>query len=392
MSTLAALALFTEPSSSYFVSISDKSYPFINEVNSGLTLAWSYGNYAQLTRSSVALRVNERGVNFIHTGNIRDVTNSRHWEMRDCYDSTTSLCALSSGSRFFPFDKVRIASNRTLVSPEIKAVAMEGCKNTRDSRRWISDQVSVYDVSLCDVVDSRLDVLYLNMDNKVLMRRNSTALWVYVLVSLVSVYLVSNIAQNVSMLLAWQETGKLQESFHRSYWFWALEVGSIGTALLAVTWPCLFEMVLVTDLEFLYCVYCLVYLLLHSVYYFYRLKHEQDNSSMLSFNLITGTLLLLTQGVYHTVANPYAGILLIMLCLRTFYKLYHLPHSEQGLSLRAYSFHAYSFHAYIVLDLLLLVATYYIGLRQTFLYRFSADVSFVMILLFSWVVSSFISK
>lgn len=372
---------FTEPSDAFFVSISDKSYPFINEVSSGLTLAWSYGNYAQLTRSSVALRVNERGVNFIHTGNIRGVMNSKHWGVHDCYDSTTSLCVLKDGSRVFPFDHVNIAADRSLVSSEMSGIALEGCQNTRNSKRRISDQIYTYDISLCDVVDSRLDVLYLNMDNKVLFRRNTTSIWIYVLVSIVSVYLVSHIAQNVSTLL--NQGSEVIDTRH-GWMFW-VEAGTILASLIAILIPCLFEMVLVTDLEFAYCIFTICYVFLHSCYYTYKVLFMDDRSTMLTFNLITGTLLLLTQGVYHTIANPYSGILLLMLSLRCFYKL--LETSEgKGTTFRA--LHTF----FLLLDATLLILTHYIGLRPTFLFRFSADVSFVIMLLFSWVVCEFIVK
>jgi len=373
---------FTDLTDAFFVSISDKSYPFINEVSSGLTLAWSYGNYAQLTRSSVALRVNERGVNFIHVGNIRDVMGSKHWDVHDCYDSTTSLCALKDGSRVFPFDRVNIAANRLLVSPEMSDIALEGCQHTRSSKRRISDQIYTYDISLCDVVDSRLDVLYLNMDNKVLFRRNTTSIWIYVLVSIVSVYLVSHIAQNVSTLL--NHDSEVQTAIRPGWVFW-VEAGAILAALIAILIPCLFEMVLVTDQEFFYCIFTISYVFLHSLYYAYKVFFMDDRSAMLTFNLITGTLLLLTQGVYHTIANPYSGILLLMLSLRCFYKL--LETSEgKGTTFRA--LHTF----FLLLDATLLILTHYLGLRPTFLFRFSADVSFVIMLLFSWVVCEFIVK
>lgn len=404
VTTLSITLACTSGADGFFVSISDKAYPFINEVSSGLTLAWSYGSYAQLTRSSIALRVNERGVNFIHTGSVRDLATSSSWTAHDCYDSTTSLCVLRDGSRVFPFDRVSIAANRSRVSPDIAEVALEGCRSTRESRRRISDLIYTYDISLCDVVDSRLDVLYLSLENRVLLRRNATPLWVYVLVSLVSVYLVSSIAQNVSALLSTEKntektTEKTEEHtdhgatqgfkqgfMHHFTWTALLELGGIGTALLAILIPCFSEMVLVTHQELAYCVFAVVYVGLHSLYFLYRATHATSGAStMLSFNLITGTLLLLTQGVYHTIANPYSGILLLMLSLRCFYKLLE-DVTHQTRTFRA-------LHTlYLVLDACLLVLTHYLGLRPTFLFRFSADVSFVIMLLFSWVVCGFIVK
>jgi hypothetical protein len=399
VTTLSITLACTSGADGFFVSISDKAYPFINDVSSGLTLAWSYGSYAQLTRSSIALRVNERGVNFIHTGSVRDLAGSSDWTSHDCYDSTTSLCVLKDGSRVFPFDRVSIAANRSRVSPEIAEVALEGCRSTRESRRRISDLIYTYDISLCDVVDSRLDVLYLSLENRVLLRRNATPLWVYVLVSLVSVYLVSSIAQNVSALLSTEKTeentdhGVMHGFMHHFTWTALLELGGIGTALLAILIPCFSEMVLVTHQELAYCVFAVVYVGLHSLYFLYRATRAthatygatSGASTMLSFNLITGTLLLLTQGVYHTIANPYSGILLLMLSLRCFYKLLE-DVDHQTRTFRA-------LHTlYLVLDACLLVLSHYLGLRPTFLFRFSADVSFVIMLLFSWVVCGFIVK
>lgn len=386
MNILVVLLLTIKPIDAYFVSISDKAYPFITDVDSGLPLAWSYGSYAQLTRSSVALRVNERGVNFIHSGKIRDVLSSSQWDVYDCYDSTTSLCVLKDGSRVFPFDKVWIASNRSAIDSEIKSVALKGCQTTRNANRMINDRLQLYDISLCDVVDSRLDVLYLNMQNKLLMRRNNTYLWIYVLVSIVSVYLVSNIAQNVSLILPGHNAKKIDEYMHKSVYFWISEIAIIFTALVTILYPCIWDMALVTDIEFGYCVFGLFYLLLHTCYYFHRVLKGQEKENLLSFNLITGTLLLLTQGVYNTIANPYSGVLLIMLSLRCFYKLFKYYKDEDN----GYDTESILHAIFMVLDIVLLVLTYYIGLRPTFLYRFSSDVSFVLIILFSWVVCSFI--
>ncbi|EKX34916.1 hypothetical protein GUITHDRAFT_118960 [Guillardia theta CCMP2712] len=238
---------------------------------------------------------------------------------------------------------------------------------------------SRYDVSLCDVVDGGLDVFW---DGGTLYhRRMLKPVWLYVAISAVSVYLVSVIAQNITALLLGEPAsgGTASEG---GRWAWAVraaEVTVVGGVLGCSVLPLLVNDSLLLWDELAYAWFMLAYVALHAAFMAYKVRFDRDNRArhFLTFNLITGILLLLTLSIYNTLANPYVGILLVMLAMRCFYKVLDVSLAERGACLDLEA-------AVMVFDAAGMLLTHYVGFRRSFMFGFDGDTSFVIVCLFSW--------
>jgi len=384
---MSLLCLLWSPGAlGYFVSISDQTQPLMKTPDGYFLINWAHGDLLQMMRSSQGVRINERGIQFVRFGSLRTVG----WESIPCDPDPTSLCRTPGGSRFFPLDHVYVSANVSSVQGDMRGIASTGCTGAR-SGRTILEPSTVYDVSLCDVVDSRMDVYW---DGEVVrFRRMTTSIWLYVAISIVTVYLVSCIAQNLtSLLVGIQNKGVLQESA----WVWVVrlvEVTVVGTVLLLSTLPMLWNDSLLLVDELAYLALMLAYVLVHFAVMCYKIRFDSENRKrhFLTFNLITGVLLLLTLAIYKTMANPYVGILLVMLSMRCFYKLLDMHLMDWGKMKLGY-IGLYLETLLMMLDVFAMLFTHYVGFRRGFMFGFDGDVSFVVVCLFSWFVSRFVIK
>eukprot|EP00960_Hanusia_phi_P064516 765814-Hanusia_phi.AAC.7 len=155
---------------------------------------WVRGDLHQIVRSSTGVRLNERGVQVIRSPSTVTV----EWKTLPCLPDPSSLCTTEDGGRFFPIDSVNVSGNASAVAGGMRSIAEVGCSSTAAKRTLVFPS-SRYDVSVCDVVDGRLDVFW---DGETLhYRRLRTPTWLYMLVGAACVYLVSCVAQNLTALL-----------------------------------------------------------------------------------------------------------------------------------------------------------------------------------------------
>lgn len=376
----------TPPASGYFVSISDQTPPWMKTPDGYFLINWVRGDILQILRASHGVRINERGVQFVRFGRVRRVG----WESVPCLPDPTSLCRTEGGSRFFPLDHAGVAGNVSQVEVAVRGIAETGCSGER-SGRLLREPSGTYDVSLCDVVDSGLDVFW--DGGRMFYRRMVTNLWLYVAMSIVSVYLVSVIAQNLTALLV---DAKAEPESQEGRWVWVTrtaEVSVVGAVLGLAVVPLMVGDTLLLEEEMAYVWFMVGYVVVHFAFMTCKVKFDRENRRrhFLTFNLITGVLLLLTMAIYKTMANPYVGILLVMLAMRSFYKLLDVFLTDwrrSGLGLLG----LYLEVAVMVMDIVAVLFTHYVGFRRTFMFGFDGDTSFVMVCLFSWFISRFVIK
>lgn len=369
----------------YFVSISDQTQPLLKTPDGHSLMNWAHGDLLQMMRSSRGVRINERGVQFVRFGTVRGIA----WEGIPCLPDPTSLCRTPEGSRFFPLDHAYVSANVSQVQGGMRGIASVGCTGER-SGRTIREPSTVYDVSLCDIVDSRLDVYW--DGDMVRHRRMSMSVWLYVAISIVTVYLVSCIAQNLTSLLVGVQAAAETESL----WVWLVrlvEVAVVSTVLGLSTLPMLWNDSLLLVDELSYLAFMLLYVSVHFAVMCYKVWFDRENRRrhFLTFNLITGVLLLLTLAIYKTMANPYVGILLVMLTMRCFYKLLDMHLMDWDMVRLGY-IGLYLESLLMLLDVFAMLFTHYVGFRRGFMFGFDGDVSFVIVCLFSWFVSRFVIK
>ena len=330
----------------YYINLDQSSVPFLR-TSAGAQMDWSSGEIAVLTDTSVATRISSRGVHFFQH-NVKPVGRAI-----PCKRSPIALCETSNDSYVFP-DKYL---------PRY-AIGNTHCRD-QSSNRLIITNSSIYDISVCDLTQGYLDVIYwkgkLHYDYNLYLPE-----WAYVIVAACVLYLVVSLGQNIARIMGDKD---------------------------AVTMPiftevvCLFLVLLLLLLHDPFRVFVAVHdqdLLWFLVGYilFYLIRHATDlylqDAYVYTFNVILATLMLVTGRLYCSFENPYATIYLILITTRWFHKL----HSESSVVVK------FS----ILLDSILISLHYKYSYVPSFWDENFAKVYVIAILLASYVVGFYTSS
>ena len=369
-----------------FYSIKDSSFPFIVLENDVNPLSWDHGLLFLHKVGSQFLRVTERGLQVV-TGGGGLKSMSDKWHAAICNPSREGMCQEVDSGRmlYFPDKIVNLPDDFNFLTPNAylqhieKGVNGSACSNPH-SNRQISIGDDRYEVSLCDIFDSSLDVVLDASNNMVYWRQNETVFWFYLLLALCAIYLVSCISQNIVSVFEggqnWHnasEKEKVQhEKEHRtthygdymvkneesSAWTHRVQYFVISISLLCM----LVEQYLTDnwcfvlsrhDWELLIHAYIYVSVLLLANMLDRGINHEHNIS------IITVTLIIFAMRIHFTFDNPYALILSTMYCIRSFFKLLnyfmHVKISESAMQ-----------GVLIFLDNLLLISIFENGLTTTY--------------------------
>ena len=188
-----------------------EAFSFLRSVDSpDEIIRWDSGNSIQLLSSCKLVRITRRGIRCISSKDhlIRGwqkmfstslgplVNNSFVSEI--CLPRNDALCVMMSGKRFFPTNLVRVADS-----------SVRKCQNGQD-RTLVGDlqkdlanfgrvtNATLDDISLCDILDTNLDVIYDPVHNEVFTLQLSNALWLYATISILILVVVVLTAEAIS--------------------------------------------------------------------------------------------------------------------------------------------------------------------------------------------------
>lgn len=282
------LTLIFQNCESYYISIDQKSAPFLKTYD-GVRVDWSMGAVAALTDTSSSLRISSRGLHFYNHG----VT--PHGQGVECIRSPTALCVLSSGSVVFPeITKPRYAFGKSHCGTESR-------------ERIVTDNETIYDLSVCDLIEGQLDVIYwqdkLHFDFNLFLPE-----WAYILTSAAVLYLVISLGQNIARVM-----GDIEAVTNPMI----TELVSLGLTVLLLSLhdP---HRIFVADHDRFVLWLVVAYLGLYLARHAFDLVMERY---VYTFNVITVTLIFVTARLYCSFETPYTTIFLILLCTRFFHKL-----------------------------------------------------------------------
>ena len=345
-----------------FYSIKDSSFPFIVLENDVNPLSWDHGLLFLHKVGSQFLRVTERGLQVV-TGGGGLKSMSEKWHAAICKPSREGMCQeIDSGHMlYFPDKVVNLPDDFNLLTPNAylqhieKGVNGSACSNPH-SNRQISIGDDRYEVSLCDIFDSSLDVVLDASNHMVYWRQNETVFWFYLLLALCAIYLVSCISQNIVSVFESKEVEK--ENNPTSTWthrvqYFVISISLFGMLLeqyLTDNWCFILSR---HDWELLIHAYIYVSALLLANILDRSINHEHNIS------IITVTLIIFAMRIHFTFDNPYALILTTMYCIRSFFKLLnYFMHVKISSSIM---------HGVLIfLDNLLLISIFENGLTTTY--------------------------
>ena len=182
-----------------FMSIKTDSYPFLLFGESKTVMPWSHGTIFSLRLQSTYMRITRRGLQYSTSGLIPTMSGAL-WKSAPCAPSLDGLCSLpaAAGSMlWFPSTQVDIPDDFKLIprNEYLDRFANGSACTSSSTQRSLLMRDTRYEVSLCYLLDSNLDIVY--MRETIYWREDTTSFAVYVLVSCLSVYLVSCMSENI---------------------------------------------------------------------------------------------------------------------------------------------------------------------------------------------------
>ena len=195
---LVLLFLLTHCSASTIPIVdSSDAFPFIRSVdNPSRPLRWDSGTMVQLLSSCKLIRVTRRGIRCIAAsdqllpGWEQKFTFRSNTDSGLCTSQQNALCATVDGRRFFPTDRVYVGelSVGKCLNGQRRLLVPEGV---------YPDEV-LDDVSLCDVLDTNLDVVYDPINNRIFAIQLGDSIWLYATLSFLVLVVVVLTAETVS--------------------------------------------------------------------------------------------------------------------------------------------------------------------------------------------------
>ena len=380
-----------------YMSIRDDSHPFLVFVNNAYPFSWNTGFMYSILLESSFIRINSRGIQYSQTPLV--ALDEDKWKKAACAPTEDALCAFVKDSTkmlLFPTTNVDIPDKFGDLNPsthyflkDFSGTDYSPC-TYKNSNRDIKVGDNRYEVSLCDVLDANLDfVLDLETDT-VYWRQDKTPTLLYIIYSILAIYLISLMTNNIINILTKYKHDKVtnqspdaQENSRtgldasnktliksikdNSYVIFLLST-LLFLGIMAVN-ESHKSKTLVTqqdrDTVMILFVYVSVQFLYHYYLYFFRMcqvhiaskneTNEEDyeetrklipktNSTLTdiqydqtsrderdtSFSLLVAFILLLIMLVYKTFDTPYLTLMTTLFLMRSWLKLFLFRHETQS--------------------------------------------------------------
>ena len=193
VTVLLGLLLISEtPQHCYCVRVSIvddvTAYPFLRNIETPtVIMRWDSGGSINLLNGCKLIRITRRGVRCVEAS----AQLIPGWEtsfnvLASCVALNTALCVTEQGNRFFPADKVFVSE-----SSVSKCVHGQGRSLVPDIQMDNNaTNTTGDDISLCDVLDSNLDIVYDPVNNRIHTKQLSDASGLYGLISVLILVIV----------------------------------------------------------------------------------------------------------------------------------------------------------------------------------------------------------
>lgn len=379
-----------------FETLKDNSYPYLVFGDREKHLPWMHGKLERMRLGSTYLRFSHRGFIESRTA-IHSLPSTSDWVYSSCLPFATALCQETDFARqlWFPSTVVDVPDNwQQLPHTAMTRLVNEtnACSN-EITKRTINIDDNRYEISLCDLIDSNLDIIYAHANGvpSVIWRQDPTSFYEYLVLALVAIYLVTSVSQNIADMftsahdiisqdedtLKNDNTDKKQEE-NKTKQFKMLDTTSpiyivqnclALSILLYSFFSCVIlrRDVLISLPDNALFVHLLVYSFVTIICHMngwpsnFLIRADDSGAPVLkkagfpghNISLLTVSLLLLSVKIHHSFDNPYILFLCILFGWRTFVKLFMCEHKYPDQVLCAF------------LDLLLLFSILANGVSQT---------------------------
>ena len=199
------------------MSIRDDSHPYLVFVNNEDPFSWNTGFMYSIILESNFIRINSRGIQHSQTPLMS--LGGDQWKNAECNPTPDALCSLVKDTTkmlLFPTTDVDIPDKFSDLSPsnhyflkDFEETEYSPC-TYKYSNRAIKVGDDRYEVSLCDILDSNLDFIWDLNKNIVYWRQNTTSTLLYFIYSILAIYLISLMTNNIINILTKYRGGEDQ--------------------------------------------------------------------------------------------------------------------------------------------------------------------------------------
>ena len=299
-----------------YTAIQTESMPHIILGDHRSALPWHYGPMFTSRLATGYTRLSNMGLVFGNLdGSTRLERKLRTWNSEHCVASREALCEHREGGvsamLFFPQGVVDIPEDFSQVyQNSFTSAYPNGSSCTSpDSGRVIQPEDRRYEVSLCDLVDQSMDFVYEHARARVYWRKDTTSTATFLFVCVLSVYIVSCLAQNVKNTL----NNKRIESEMTQHMLLVLMFLFITFELFASD----LSTSILTDSDwYLFCV-LYIYAFLEAALQWCCVFTPRHRSFI---SPLTVCLLLLVSRIHYTFDTPYTELLTVVFGTRNWYK------------------------------------------------------------------------
>lgn len=307
-----------------FMTINTEAFPFLVFGDASAKMPWHHGTIYSLRLRSTYLRFTERGMQY-STSRSPPLMRDSLWQHDACMPCPDGLCAFGApqGSMvWFPTTAVDIPDDFSIIPGNryLDGFGNASACSSAKTGRAVSMFDQRYEVSLCDLLDSSLDVVFDR--GTVYWRQDTTGTWVYMTISVLSIYLVSCVSDNIVAMMH----GRLQNNQRQQIYIVYCTLVLIAYLLFGQATYGLLLTVEDRDLT----AHLFVYVVAQTA-----AQHTDANDDMHGsrISLLTACIALLTLRVHYSFDNPYMLVLCVLFGVRSYYKFVCVlvkPHGSPG--------------------------------------------------------------
>lgn len=322
-----------------FIGIRDNSHPHLVFDPNTVPVAWNTGHLHEISLASQFMRITTRGMHYAafhnpHPWSLKDAQPHHPWHAQRCRAVPGALCEESAGNvsmQYFPTGVVDLPDDMlaqfsgSQQSSYVTFVMAHNATCTHaQSGRVIKPYDNRYEISLCDLLDNNLDIVWDTQAQRVFWRLDETSMFMYIVISVLGIYLVSCLAENIRSILSQDRDAQVKT---RLSWVY-------NTMLLCTLVFIVYDHLSGSTADFMLFQYerdthllLILFVYVSAVGYFVDWWHKrrdgpenQHSRAVRCVSLLTVSLILLTTRIHYTFDNPYTWILSTIFGIRSMHK------------------------------------------------------------------------
>lgn len=310
-------------------------FPFLVEAGDSVPRPWQHGDHFTQRMAAKFIRVTPKGVQHCNKANLReDLFHHSAWNALNCTPVHGAFCIVPEGDmRVFPTSVVDMPVNFGNISPlngYLSNFPDGSACTSRNTGRAINASDVNYEISLCDLLDSNLDIVLDHASNQMFWRKDLRTSTFYVVVSITALIFLSCITSIIIDMtkgrhshVSWPHSVVLislilfawHEKLEPVYIVTREEVTILKILWSVSLWECALQIfsMYMEKRDSLSCKFKVLKYFLKQVQY-------RNHSDIVGIALFTKCLLLITIAIHYTVDTPYLTVLTVIWGSRTFFK------------------------------------------------------------------------